>query len=145
MIELKVMGNTIMANEERRARVKQLVESGDLGDFLERQLQFSYAEIIDAEAAKMHALEYKRFEEICLNKRRSELDIIASILGMSMNGARKTRIFREVNFSYTVFKKYFSYMVGIQLLKEKKGLFYTTEKGAQFLGHWNQITSLLRL
>ncbi len=46
-----------MANEERRARVKQIVESGDLGDFLEKQLPFNYAEVIDAEAVALHNLE----------------------------------------------------------------------------------------
>ncbi len=132
-----------MANEERRARVKKIVVSGDLGDFLESQSHFSYAEAIDEEAAGIHALEYKRFKEFVLNKRRSELDIIASILNISMNGAKKTNIFREANLSYTLFKKYLSYMVGIRLLKEKSGLFYTTEKGTKLLGHVGKITSLL--
>ncbi len=129
--------------EGRRARIKQIIESGDLGDFLEKQEQFNYAEVIDAEAVALHNLEYRRFKEFTLNRRRSELDIIALILNISMNGVRKSRIFLDANISYTMFRKYLSYMVGIEFLREKKGLYYTTEKGAKFLGHWNQITSLL--
>ncbi len=129
--------------EGRRARMKQIIESGDLGDFLEKQEQFNYAEVIDVEAVALHNLEYRRLKEFTLNRRRSELDIIALILNISMNGVRKSRIFLDANISYTMFRKYFSYMVGIRFLKEKRGLYYTTEKGSKFLGHWNQITSLL--
>ncbi len=128
----------------RRARIKRIIESGDLGDFLERPDRFSYAEFIDAEAAETHRREYKRLEEFALNKRRSELDIIAYILNLSMNGAKKTHIFREANFGYELFKKYLSYMFGVKLLKEKGGLLYTTEKGKRFLGCWSKITSLLK-
>ncbi len=129
--------------KQRRAKIKKIIEGSESGDVPAKPVRFSYAEIIDAEAAGTHALEYKRFREVVLNRRRSELDIMASILNISMNGAKKTNIFREANLSYTLFKKYLSYMIGIALLKEKRGLFYTTEKGIKFLGYWGQITSLL--
>lgn len=129
--------------DQRWTRIKRIRERSELGDALAKPAEFSYAEIIDIEAAKTHDLGYKRLKEVALNRRRSELDIVASILNISMNGAKKTNIFRGANLSYTLFKKYLSYMVGTALLKEKKGLFYTTEKGVRFLGLWGQITSLL--
>ncbi len=107
--------------EGRRARIKQ---------------------VIDAEAVAPHNLEYKRLKEFTLNRRRSELDIIALILNISMDGVKKSRIFLDANISYTMFRKYLYYMVGIEFLREKRGLYYTTKKGAKFLGHWNQIISL---
>ncbi len=134
----------VMAKMEgRRARMKQIVESDDLGDFFEKREHFNYAGVIDAEAVASHNQEYERLKEFTLNRRRSELDIIALILNIAMNGVRKSKIFHDANLSYTMYRKYLSYLVGIEFLKVKKGFYYTTEKGSKFLGHWNQITALL--
>ena len=53
------------------------------------------------------------------NKRRSEIEIIADILKISKNGARKTEILYQCNLSFTQCNNYLSFLIDKDILVEK--------------------------
>ena len=53
------------------------------------------------------------------NKRRSEIEIIADILKISKNGARKTEILYQCNLSFTQCNNYLSFLINKDILEEK--------------------------
>lgn len=53
------------------------------------------------------------------NKRRSEIEIIAEILNLSKNGAKKTEILYQCNLSFTQCNNYLSFLIDKDVLEEK--------------------------
>jgi predicted transcriptional regulator len=71
-------------------------------------------------------------------KNRSSIDIVANILEIAKDGAKKTRIMYLANLSYELFKKYLNFSMDKNFLEynsiEKK--YKTTNKGLDFLKNY---------
>ncbi|UCE29613.1 MAG: hypothetical protein JSV85_02525 [Candidatus Bathyarchaeota archaeon] len=65
---------------------------------------------------------------------RSRLDIIADILGVVSDGARKTQIMYQANLSYKLLTRYLQDVIDMGLVKTEDGTIYElTSKGSAFL------------
>lgn len=65
---------------------------------------------------------------------RSRLEIVADILGVAKEGARKTAIMYQANLSYKLLVSYLKYVIDMGLVRMESGKTYElTEKGAGFL------------
>ena len=74
--------------------------------------------------------------------KRSVFEIIAEILQVAKNGAKKTRIMYSCNLSYRVTGEYFHYLLEAGLLR-KGNSYHTTEKGLHFLHGYQTLELLL--
>ena len=76
-----------------------------------------------------------------VNNRRSEIEIISEILKLSCNGARKTELLYQGNFSFAQLQKYLNYLIEKDIIEETEvnnngsatKFYTTTEKGLLFL------------
>jgi predicted transcriptional regulator len=73
---------------------------------------------------------------------RSSFDIIAEILRISKNGAKKTRIMYTCGLSYNFVQKYLDMLLQTDLLKLGSA-YYTTEKGMGFLRNYQNLDLLI--
>jgi len=65
---------------------------------------------------------------------RSRLEIVADILGVVREGARKTAIMYQANLSYKLLVSYLKYVIDMGLVRMESGNSYElTEKGSGFL------------
>jgi predicted transcriptional regulator len=85
-----------------------------------------------------------------LNNRRSEMAILAFILKICREGAKKTKILYDANLSGRQLKNYMSFLMDAGCVEErpvpKRGsVFHTTAKGRMFLVQWTKLISLLDL
>ena len=84
--------------------------------------------------------------------RRSEFEIIGTILDLSKNGAKKTEILYKGNFSHIQLTKYITFLVKRDVLEEKNikyneqnsKHYRITEKGKDLLGDINKTLSHLQ-
>ena len=73
---------------------------------------------------------------------RSSFDIIAEILGVAKNGAKKTRIMYSCGLSYLFVQKYLDLLLDTRLLS--LGTSYkTTDNGMEFLQKYKKMDLLL--
>jgi predicted transcriptional regulator len=82
-----------------------------------------------------------------LNKRRSEMEILALILKVAREGVIKSKIVYRANISVAQTNKFLSYLINEGFLREKiiskrSKLFCTTDKGNLYLFYWSKMTSL---
>ena len=84
------------------------------------------------------------------SRKRSDIDIVASILCEASKGARKTRIMYRCNLSHRQLQVYLKLLLGIGLLtrqSEVEGdepyLFRTTAKGLRFLDAYSTLKALM--
>ena len=77
-------------------------------------------------------------------KYRSRTEISAVILEATRTGATKTRIMYNSYLSYTLVKKYLSFLQGNRLIQYEKMTkqYMITEKGLKFLRSYDQILDL---
>jgi predicted transcriptional regulator len=70
-----------------------------------------------------------------LSKYRNRVEIIADILNIVGDGARKTQIMYRGNFSYKLLSRYLSEVIGAGLVcaGEKANIYRLTDKGKMFL------------
>jgi predicted transcriptional regulator len=73
--------------------------------------------------------------------KRRRVDIVADVLDVAVEGAKKTRIMRSANLSHDLLKKYLEDAVGLGLLRANDGSYETTEKGREFLKLYAQFLS----
>ena len=73
---------------------------------------------------------------------RSLFEIIAEILRVARNGAKKTRIMYSCNLSYRMTEKFLTYLLEADLLRIGNS-FHTTEKGLRFLKSYQTLELLL--
>ena len=71
---------------------------------------------------------------------RRKLDIIADILNVAMEGAKKTQIMYRANLSYKVFTKYLTEVMEACLLRFEHGkrCYVLTSKGREFLNRYKE-------
>ena len=73
-----------------------------------------------------------------MTKYRDRLDIIADILEVVRDGARKTRIMYMANLSYTLLTRYLTDVIDMDLVRIDDGKTYElTDKGSNFLRKFN--------
>jgi predicted transcriptional regulator len=85
-----------------------------------------------------------------VNRRRSDIEIIADMLKIGENGAGKTEIMYSVNMSYAQIQKYLGYLVSEGFVDQMKignpcVTYRVTEKGAKLLLLINSIRDMLGL
>jgi predicted transcriptional regulator len=70
-----------------------------------------------------------------LSKYRNRVEIVADILNIVENGARKTQIMYKGNLSYKLLMRYLREVIGAGLVcaGEKANIYQLTEKGKMFL------------
>ena len=83
-----------------------------------------------------------------VNKRRSDIEIIAEMLKVGENGAGKTEIMYSVNMSYAQIQKYLGYLLGngfIDTIKIGNPCVYyrVTEKGLKLLKLLSSVKEML--
>ena len=67
-------------------------------------------------------------------KYRDRLDIIANVLEVTKDGAKKTKIMYGANLSYTLLTRYLKDVMVMGLVRSEEGnIFKLTEKGSYFL------------
>lgn len=83
-------------------------------------------------------------------RKRSDIDIMASILNEAHEGARKTRIMYRCNLSHTQLRVYLKLLFGMKLLEptsEEEGtkpdVLKTTAKGLKFLDAYHKLKVLM--
>jgi len=81
---------------------------------------------------------------------RSRMDIIANILGVSDEGAKKTHIMYKCNLSFRQLHAYLNLLIDKRLLRKvgreessRQELYVTTSKGKAFLQAYKSIKALL--
>ena len=85
-----------------------------------------------------------------VNRRRSDIEIIAEMLKVGENGAGKTEIMYNVNMSYSQIQKYLGYLITegfIDTIKIGNPCVYyqVTEKGQKLLELLENVKSMLGL
>ena len=82
------------------------------------------------------------------NKRRSEIQIIETILDLTKNGAKKTEILYQSNTSFSQLQSYLSFLIEHNMIKENiqetegkssRKLYVTTDKGNSLLKDINNL------
>ena len=85
-----------------------------------------------------------------VNRRRSDIEIIADMLKVGENGAGKTEIMYSANMSYAQIQKYLGYLIGQGFIdKMKMGnpsvTYQVTESGLKLLRLINDLREMLGL
>ena len=78
-----------------------------------------------------------------LLRKRSDIDIMASILSEAHRGARKTRIMYRCNLSHRQLEVYLKLLLGMGFLVSRSDLFKTTAKGRKFLDAYRTLKALM--
>lgn len=82
------------------------------------------------------------------NKRRSEIQIIGSILDVSKNGVKKTEILHQNNMSFSQLQNYLSFLIEKNVIEENivsngngtsSRMYVTTTKGCNLLDDINNL------
>ena len=85
-----------------------------------------------------------------VNRRRSDIEIIADMLKVGENGAGKTEIMYSANMSYSQIQKYLGYLIGQGFVnKMKMGnpsvTYQITDSGLRLLELINRLRDMLEL
>jgi predicted transcriptional regulator len=85
-----------------------------------------------------------------VNKRRSDIEIIADMLTIGKIGAGKTEIMYSVNMSYSQMQKYLGYLLNEGFINSTRNgnpsvYFRVTEKGKHLLQLLTNVKEMLRL
>ncbi len=86
-----------------------------------------------------------RFEVTLGSRKRSNIDIIASILSEARRGSRKTGIMYRCNLSYKQLEAYLKLLSGMRFLVPRSDLFITTAKGLKFLEAYRTLKELMHV
>ena len=76
-------------------------------------------------------------------RKRSDIDIMASILNEAHRGARKTNIMYRCNLSHRQLQAYLKLLLGMELLASQSDLFKTTLKGRKFVDAYRTLKALM--
>jgi len=75
-------------------------------------------------------------------RRRNDLDIVADILQVARDGAKKTRIVYQANLNFKIVKGYLERLIGNGMLVHDPPRYYTVEKGRDYLEAYVNLVSL---
>ncbi len=74
--------------------------------------------------------------------RRNSLDIYSEILNLSEHGAKKTQIVYKANLNFNIAKKHINALMERGFVEEKSKLYFTTERGKNFVENYRQLKSM---
>jgi predicted transcriptional regulator len=80
-----------------------------------------------------------------VNKKRSDIEILADILKVALTGAKKSHIVYRANLNFEVVKKYLKRLMDADLItysNAENRQFKTTTKGEEYLRQYRTLTSL---
>jgi predicted transcriptional regulator len=113
-------------------------------------------DLIDDEMAEEYNKGMKKTREVVLsrwngnsfNKRRSEIEVLASMLEVARGGVNKTKILYKANLSYSQLVNYLRFLMEKGLmdvveLKKGRNRYTTTTKGFLFLTAWQKTMPFL--
>jgi predicted transcriptional regulator len=158
MVQAKAHARQLISSEEndRIDIVKDFINQvGDEADLDIEKLSRIFAlidnEFLDTPEEDLKRLDKVDLKQSCLsglNRRRSEIEILALILKSAREGVHKTGILFKANLSGLQLKKYLGFLTDTGFLvkdgKKRRGALYkTTQKGNLFLYHWTRIVNLL--
>lgn len=78
-----------------------------------------------------------------MDRKRSRLETIYTILTLSQQGIRKTHIMYRANLSHQQLVKYLDVLTTKNLLSEKEGQYITTTQGLAFIDKFQEIQSIM--
>ena len=78
------------------------------------------------------------------------MQVIANLLSEASSGASKTKLVYSANLNFKVIERYLNFLIEremIRLAKSGSGKeeYFTTERGREFLTHYNEVEKILRL
>ena len=73
-----------------------------------------------------------------MGKYRSRLEIIADMLSIAKNGARKTRIMYQANLSYKILSRYLDEVLDAGLVTFGSDYYTLTRKGEEYLNRYEE-------
>ena len=76
-------------------------------------------------------------------RKRSDIDIMASILDEARRGARKTRIMYRCNLSHRQLQAYLKLLLDMEFLAFQSNFFKTTVKGRKFVDVHRTLKALM--
>jgi predicted transcriptional regulator len=76
-------------------------------------------------------------------RRRSAFEIISDMLFAALSGVNKTSLINSCRMTHKMCEEYITILLKKGLLKKKDGRFYTTKRGTQFLGKYQELNRLL--
>ncbi len=76
-------------------------------------------------------------------RKRSDIEIMASILNEANEGARKTHIMYRCNLSHKQLQAYLKILLRLGLLESPSDSFETTLKGRKFVGAYRTLKALM--
>jgi predicted transcriptional regulator len=76
-------------------------------------------------------------------RKRSDIDIMANILGEARGASRKTRIMYRCNLSHRQLEVYLKLLLGMGFLVSSSDFFETTGKGRKFLDAYRTLQALM--
>ena len=82
-----------------------------------------------------------------MSKKRSDIEIYAAILNTARVGAKKSHIVYKANLNFEIVEKYLDHLKSSGLIvKPESGskLFITTEKGIDYLSHFEELKDCLK-
>ena len=74
--------------------------------------------------------------------RRNAFEIQADLLGIAVEGSRKTRLVYQGNLNFNVIKPHLERMLKAGLMDLIDGFYITTEKGRRFIQRFQALTDL---
>ncbi len=77
------------------------------------------------------------------NKRRGELEIIAKILALCINGKYKTNLLYGANLSFVQGEKYIDHLQLRGLIRRDGRKYFTTDKGELVLGLFTELNKTI--
>lgn len=82
-----------------------------------------------------------------MSKKRSEIEILADILRVTMDGAKKSHIVYKANLNFEIVRKYLDLLEKSELITGPEGsskIFNTTEKGVKYLNHFEAFKEYMK-
>ena len=84
-----------------------------------------------------------------MHERRTEMDIIAAILGVALQDHSKTHIMLRASLSYSQLQVYLKYLLRAELLRkngsEGRTSYITTPKGKEFITEYKALRKLMEI
>jgi len=87
---------------------------------------------------------------VIFGNKRCEIEIICQILSLAKEPRKKTHLMYKTNMSYTLFMKYFHFLLKKNLIRKhisnpEKGVYYClTKKGEKLLESFNNVLDQLK-
>ncbi|MFH0748622.1 MAG: winged helix-turn-helix domain-containing protein [Candidatus Bathyarchaeota archaeon] len=83
-----------------------------------------------------------------MGKKRSDMEILADILRVAKGGAKKSHIVYKANLNFKIVKNYLNILRSSGLIACPEGIdrvFSTTEKGTEYINHFDAFKDYMKL